>query len=84
METFDTLKAARKLEETGLPREQAEAIVDILYKYKVLLDQERAIESKINVLKLQNQELITKVSGMQGSVAELRSEIVDLKARSRI
>lgn len=91
MGTFDTLKSARDLEATGLPREQAEAIVDVLYQYKVTLDQERDIESKINVLKLQSETLITRVSDMLNAVADLRSEIVglkievaDLKARLRM
>lgn len=84
METFDTLKAVRELEETGLPRQQAEAIVEVLYQYKITLDEERDIESKINVLRSQSDALMIKISGLQSDIAALRSDIVELKARTRI
>lgn len=84
METFNTLKAARKIEETGLPREQAEAIVQVVYQYKLTLDQERDMASKIDALKSQSDALMTKIAGLQRDIAGLRSAIVDLKVRSRI
>jgi len=96
-ETFDTLKAARNMEASGMHRQHAEAITDVLYKYKLTLDQERSLATKEDVMRLRGEELHAKVTGihtavevlqthvsrLRSDIAELKAEVAGLKARSR-